>query len=140
MRGKITRILIGLAGLALAAAIGWWGTDYWRYGRFLQSTDDAYLKADYTIVAPKVSGYIAEVLVQDNQPVKAGQVLARIDARDYAAALAQAKADVLQSQHATAEAKLARLSAALDPAQLNLGYTTTTAPIDGTIGSRMLRV
>src|SRR5262245_55394224 len=94
MRGKRTPILVALLGLALAAAIGWWGMDYWRHGRFIQSTDDAYLKADYTIVAPKVSGYIAEVLVQDNQPVKAGQVLARIDERDYAAALDQAKAEV----------------------------------------------
>lgn len=94
MRGKRTRILVVLLGVTLAAAIGWWGTDYWRHGRFIQSTDDAYLKADYTIVAPKVPGYITEVLVQDNQQVKAGQRLARIDDRDYAAALDQVKAEV----------------------------------------------
>ena len=60
-----------------------------------QSTDDAYVHADFTLVAPKVAGFIEQVLVEDNQPVKAGQVLARIDARDYRAALEAAEADVL---------------------------------------------
>jgi membrane fusion protein, multidrug efflux system len=60
-----------------------YGWHYWREGRFLEATDDAYLQADYTTIAPKVSGYIAEVLVQDNQPVAAGRVLARIDDRDF---------------------------------------------------------
>ena len=80
--------LIALAG---AAHFGW---DYWTVGRFEISTDDAYVKADSTTIAPKVSGYIAAVLVGDNESVKAGQVLARIDNRDYTVALDQAKADV----------------------------------------------
>jgi membrane fusion protein (multidrug efflux system) len=58
------------------------------------STDDAYVQADNTTIAPKVSGYLAEVLVGDNQPIKAGQVLARIDPRDYRTALDRALADV----------------------------------------------
>jgi len=69
-------------------------------GRYLETTDDAYVKADSTIIAPKVSGYIAEVLVADNEPVKAGQVLARIDDRDFKTALNQAKADVAASEAA----------------------------------------
>ncbi len=52
------------------------------------------MKADSTIISPKVSGYIAQVLVGDNQPVKTGDLLARIDDRDFKAALAQAHADV----------------------------------------------
>jgi multidrug resistance efflux pump len=52
------------------------------------------VEADSTIVAPQVSGYLSAVLVADNQPVKAGQTLAKIDDRDYVAALDQAKADV----------------------------------------------
>ena len=80
--------------LAGTAAIGHFGYDHWTTGRFLVSTDDAYVKADYTTVAPKVSGYLAEVLVRDNEKVKAGQVLAHIDDRDFRAALAQARADV----------------------------------------------
>ena len=51
-------------------------------------------------IAPKVSGYIAEVLVSDNEPVKAGQLLARIDDRDFKTALNQAKADVAASEAA----------------------------------------
>jgi membrane fusion protein, multidrug efflux system len=72
----------------------------------MESTDDAYVQADSTIVAPKVSGYIAELLVNDNQSVKAGQTLARIDDRDYRAALAEATASV-----AAAAASVANLGA-----------------------------
>ena len=71
--------------------LGW---RYWTVGRFEVSTDDAYVKADSTTIAPKISGYIAAVPVGDNEPVKAGQVLARIDDRDFKVALEQAKADV----------------------------------------------
>ena len=51
------------------------------------ATDDAYVQADNTLIAPRVSGYISQVLVDDNQPVKAGEVLARIDDRDFQTAL-----------------------------------------------------
>jgi len=73
-----------------------------------QSTDDAYITADYTLVAPKVAGNVAEVLVEDHQAVKKGQLLARIDDRDYLVAVDMAKADLAQ-----AEADLARLRAAI---------------------------
>src|SRR5664279_3054419 len=71
-------------GVAAAADFGY---GYLTTGRYLESTDDAYVKADSTIIAPKVSGYLDEVLVGDNQPVKAGQILARIDDRDFRTAL-----------------------------------------------------
>lgn len=93
-RAKIKRAALIVALLAGTGLGGYYGHQYWTTGRYLESTDDAYVKADYTTVAPKVAGYIAEVLVQDNQPVTAGQVLARIDDRDFRAALAQATADV----------------------------------------------
>jgi membrane fusion protein (multidrug efflux system) len=82
--------ILGATGLIAIIAAGFYGHYYWTTGQYLESTDDAYVKADFTTVAPKVSGYIADVLVEDNQPVKAGQVLARIDDRDYQTALAQA--------------------------------------------------
>jgi membrane fusion protein (multidrug efflux system) len=93
------------AALALAMALGaagaaHFGYDYLTTGRYLETTDDAYVKADSTIIAPKVSGYIAQVLVGDNQPVEAGQLLARIDDRDYKAALDQVHADVAASEAA----------------------------------------
>jgi membrane fusion protein, multidrug efflux system len=100
-----SRAAIKRAGLTLALALGVagvadFGYGYLTTGRYLESTDDAYVKADSTIVSPKVSGYIAEVLVGDNQPVKAGQLLARIDDRDFRTALHQADADVAGSEAA----------------------------------------
>jgi len=106
-----SRQAIKRAALALAAALGVaasvdFGHYYLTTGRYLETTDDAYVKADSTIMAPKVSGYIAQVLVNDNQPVTAGQLLAKIDDRDFRAALSQAEADV-----AAAEAAVRNLDA-----------------------------
>ena len=102
---KPSRRAVRRAALALALTLGVAGaTDFGHYyfttGRYLESTDDAYVKADSTIIAPKVSGYVAEVLVADNEPVKAGQLLARIDDRDFRTALSQAQADVAASEAA----------------------------------------
>src|SRR5258708_27733384 len=102
---RLSRQAIRRAALAFAAALGVAGAaDFGHYylttGRYLETTDEGYVKADSTIIAPKVSGYIAEVLVGDNQPVKAGQVLAQIDDRDFRTALNQARADVAASEAA----------------------------------------
>jgi membrane fusion protein, multidrug efflux system len=94
------RAVVGVAALMATAAIVYFGYDYWTTGRFEVSTDDAYVKADYTTVAPKVSGYLNQVLVEDNQPVKAGQVLARIDDRDFRTALDQARAEAAAAKAA----------------------------------------
>ena len=229
-----SRQAIKRAALALATALGVAAaTDFGHYyltsGRYLETTDDAYVKADSTIIAPKVSGYIAQVLVNDNQPVTAGQLLAKIDDRDFRAALSQAEADVaaaeaavrnleaqialqqpiieqgtadiaaaeanlkfareeqarydglmktgsgtvqraqqtdaalrasnaqlqhaksglvaaelkvdvLTTQQAQAVAQSDRARAAEQQAALNLSYTAVTAPVDGTVGARSLRV
>jgi membrane fusion protein (multidrug efflux system) len=102
---RLSRQAIRQVGLALAVALGIFaaadfGYVYLTSLRYLESTDDAYVKADATIVSPKVSGYIAEVLVGDNEQVKAGQLLARIDDRDFSTALGQADADVAASEAA----------------------------------------
>jgi membrane fusion protein (multidrug efflux system) len=95
---KRTALAVALTlGVAVAADLGY---DYLTTGRYLETTDDAYVKADSTIIAPKVSGYIAEVLVADNEKVRAGQLLARIDDRDFKAASKQAQADVAASEAA----------------------------------------
>ena len=86
-----------LAGVAFGADFGY---HYWTVGRFIESTDDAFVKADYTTVAPKITGYIKDVLVNDNDTVRAGQVLARIDDRDFQAALSQAKANLKAAEAA----------------------------------------
>jgi membrane fusion protein, multidrug efflux system len=100
-----SRQTIKRAALALALTLGVagaadFGYGYLTTGRYLETTDDAYVKADSTIVAPKVSGYIADVLVGDNEKVRAGQLLARIDDRDFKTALTQAGADVAASEAA----------------------------------------
>jgi membrane fusion protein (multidrug efflux system) len=227
--GRLRRLLLAGAAVAALAGASWYGFDYWTVGRFLVSTDDAYVRADNTTIAPKVSGYLREVLVGDNEHVKAGQVLARIDERDFKVALDQARADVAAAQAAVeskkaqlevqqaniaaargavevdiatktfagqenkrytdlaatgygsqqnaqaaqaknaaadaaiqrdtanlasalkqvdllkaeivqAEAAVARAAALLAQAELNLGYTTISAPIDGIVGNRTLRV
>ena len=226
---SLKRLLIAALGLAFLAAAVAYGDYYWTTGRFLVSTDDAYVQAHSVLISPKVSGYISEVPVDDNEQVKAGQVLARIDPRDYQTALDQARANVAAAQagidtfnqqiaqqhlvieqdqqqvvsdqaalvfsqqdfkrytdlektgygtvqraqqaqadirekqaalqHDTAavaaaqrqigvfEAQLAQAKATLaqqqameHQAELNLSYTTITAPVDGTVGVRTLRV
>jgi membrane fusion protein (multidrug efflux system) len=108
-REAIKRAALALALTSGVAGVADFGHYYVTTGRYLESTDDAYVKADSTIIAPKVSGYIAEVLVSDNQPVKAGQLLARVDDRDFRTALNQAKADV-----AAAEAAVKNLNAQIE--------------------------
>lgn len=96
----VKRVAIALAIGVATVSVADLAYDYLTVGRYLESTDDAYVKADSTIVAPKVTGYIAEVLVSDNEHVKAGQALARIDDRDFRTALDQAKADVAGAEAA----------------------------------------
>ena len=225
----LKRLLLGAVALGVVAGAGVYGDGYWRVGRFQVSTDDAYVAADSVILAPKVSGYLAQVLVRDNQTVRAGEVVARIDDSDYRTALDQARAsvaaaqadivnlqqeieqqamavaqarslvaadqaavqfseqqrlrytdlartgagtiqqaqqyqadiqekqaalahdqagigvalkhvDVLRAQVTQAEATLAQRQAMQHQAELNLGYTTITAPSDGTVGARTLRL
>src|ERR1700690_2996290 len=82
-RQAIRRAALVLAAALLVGAAADFGHYYLTAGRYLETTDDAYVKADSTIIAPKVSGCIADVLVTDNEQVKAGQLLARIDDRDF---------------------------------------------------------
>ncbi len=83
-------IALGLVGMALIVAATYWALVL----HFIQTTDDAYVGGDVTVLAPKVNGFVTDVLVQDNQRVKAGQVLIRLYSRDYHARLAQADAEV----------------------------------------------
>src|SRR5690349_12347251 len=87
---KVILAAVGLAALAAGSEFGW---QYWTVGRFEISTDDAYVRADNTTISPRISGYVAAVLVGDNERVNAGQLLARVDDRDFRVALDQAKAD-----------------------------------------------
>ena len=117
-RRKLPRFLLP-AGIVLAiaalVALAYW----WLVGRFIQSTDDAYLQADSVTVAPKVSGYVTEVYVGDNASVKAGDALVRLDNRQYQAALDQATAtvDARRADIARAQAGIRQQQAAIEQAK-----------------------
>ncbi len=101
-RKHLVRAAMGAAVVAGVIYGGHW----WSVGRFIESTDDAYVGGDVTVIGPKVPGYIAELAVTDNQAVHAGDLLVKIDDRDYLAALAKAEGAV-----AAQEALLANLDA-----------------------------
>jgi membrane fusion protein, multidrug efflux system len=228
-RLRLRTVLQTAGAIAVLAVAGFYGNYYWTTGRFLISTDDAYVAAHSVMISPKISGYLSEVPVDDNEAVKAGAVLGRIDPRDYQTALDQARANVaaaqasintlnqqiaqqklvveqdrqqvvavqaalvfsqqdfqrythlattgygtvqraqqaqaditekqaalrhdttvvaaaerqigvFEGQLAQADATLAQQRAMEHQAELNLSYTTITAPVDGTVGVRTLRV
>ena len=117
-------LLVGSSVLVLTGS-AYFGWDYWTVGRFHVSTDDAYVKADNTTIAPKVSGYIGAVLVGDNEQVKAGQILARIDDRDFRVSVDQAKADV-----ETAKAAIANKEAMLGAQESVIEAARATIVVD----------
>ncbi|TDG10395.1 HlyD family secretion protein [Paraburkholderia guartelaensis] len=121
-------ILLGLAALVAAAV---WLGHWWVVGRFIESTDDAYLQADSVTIAPKVSGYVTDVYVADNQAVKAGDPLVKLDSRQYQVALDQAQATVdartADIEHAQAQieqqkANVAQAQAQQEVAQVSLRH------------------
>ena len=135
-RKIVKRAVIAAALLAGVGLSGDFGYRYWTVGRFIESTDDAYVKADYTTVAPKVAGYIRQVLVNDNDPVKSGQVLARIDDRDFQAALSQARAAVkaadaaianIDAQIALQQSVIGQAKATIDASQASLDFAVSDA-------------
>jgi membrane fusion protein (multidrug efflux system) len=88
---KVLFIFLPVAVLAAGAGGGWY---WWNVLRFLQSTDDAYIQSDVSVISPKVEGYIKKVKVADNQEVAEGAVLFVIDDRDFKAKVAQVEAAV----------------------------------------------
>jgi membrane fusion protein (multidrug efflux system) len=122
-------LIISGAALIIAAALAAFGHQWWTVGRFTESTDDAYVGGDITVIAPKVSGFIARVAVTDNQLVHAGDVLVELDNRDYVAARARAVAAVAAQQAAIAnltatrhlqEAVIAQAQAGIDSADAEI--------------------
>ncbi|UCA11348.1 HlyD family secretion protein [Aeromonas enteropelogenes] len=83
----LAAMVLALLGLLFA---GYW----YLHGRYFESTDNAYLQSEVTGISSKLSGYISEVLVTDNQSVKAGQLIARLDDREFQSQVAEAQADL----------------------------------------------
>jgi membrane fusion protein (multidrug efflux system) len=134
-------ILIGLGGLGLLA-VATAGGLYFDYSRRFVSTDDAFIAARQFTVAPKVPGYITAVPVTDNQHVNAGDVIARIDDRDYRVALAQTEAQIaaaqsgianLDAQVEVAQAQIAASEAQVKQAEARLVFARQQAERYGTL-------
>jgi len=101
-RRRVRTIVLSAALLAVLGAAGYFGSHWWTVGRFLVSTDDAYVGAKSATLAAKIPGYIATLAVDDNQHVRAGDVIARIDDGDYRLAVDAAR-DKVATQKATIE-------------------------------------
>ena len=134
LKGKrrLARGQQALAGLAFLAALGlaWYGHQWWTVSRFIESTDDAYVGGDVTVIAPRVSGLIAEVAVTDNQAVRAGDLLVKLDDRDYRAALAKAMAAVAGQQATLANLDATRHLQEAMITEAQAGITAADAEID----------
>jgi membrane fusion protein (multidrug efflux system) len=119
--GGARKVIFSLVAIALLAGAGWFGYHWWTEGRFMVSTDDAYIEGDIAVIAPKVSGYVKTVEVQNNQQVKQGDLLVKIDDGDYQNAVAQAEAQ-LNAQNVAlkaTEAQIAGAKASLSQAKAN---------------------
>lgn len=92
-RRKLRAVLM-IVGLAALLAGGWWYYRHITYGRYMQSTDNAYVAADSVVVSSKVAGYVDEVFVSENDQVAPGQALVQLDLRDYRAQAQQARAEI----------------------------------------------
>jgi MFS transporter, DHA2 family, multidrug resistance protein len=119
---KIPQKIIGVAVCLIVLGIAASGRTALLPDSTTESTNDAYVTADFTLVAPRVAGQLAEVLVEDNQRVKAGQLLVRIDDRDFRAALMSAEADVAAAKASVAndDAEIARQPSLVDQARATL--------------------
>ena len=104
-------LVIGALLAVTVAGGGYYGLNWWQVGRFEVSTDDAYVGADTTILAAKVAGYVTAVEVDNNEPVKAGAVIARIDDGDYQLAL-QAAENKIATQQAVVDSYAQQIVAA----------------------------
>jgi membrane fusion protein (multidrug efflux system) len=124
-RSRLNRrqLVSTISGLALLGGAAWYGDDWWTRGRFIETTDDAYVGGNVTAIAPHVSGFVAQILVGDNQRVHAGETLIRLDPRDYQAALQHAEAvvgarsaalDSLRAQYVLQESAIRQQEADLE--------------------------
>src|SRR5712671_5673566 len=120
---KVTRKVILAAALVAALSVGgWYGNYWWTAGRYLVSTDDAYVGAKNTTLAAKVSGYVEAVVVEDNAQVRAGDVIAKIDDGDYRLAVdsARGKATTQQATIDRIGRQVSAQQAAIDQAKAQL--------------------
>jgi membrane fusion protein (multidrug efflux system) len=129
-------------GFAVALGTVWYGHDWWTVGRFMQSTNDAYAGGNITPISPHVAGFVSQLLVADNQYVRAGQLLIRLDDRDFTAAVEHAEAVARQREAALAglEAKYAVQQSAIREAEAGLTAKTARAAFASEDAARYRRL
>ena len=122
-------LILGTAAMIALIVGAFWFVRHQTYGKYQQSTEDAYLQADSVTVSARVSGYVSEVLVHENQDVKPGQPLLRIEAPDYPAQAAQGQAQInlASANAANAEALIGEQEAAIEQARAMLAAAQTKA-------------
>jgi membrane fusion protein (multidrug efflux system) len=125
-------LLIAVGTLITVVALGTFGRQWWTVGRFIESTDDAYVGGDITVIAPKVGGFISRVAVGDNQTVHAGDLLVKLDDRDYLAARDRAIAAVAAQQAALVNLAATRHLQEAVIAQTQAGIAAADAEIERT--------
>lgn len=128
--GSRKRLVFATVGALIVAGAAYWGVGYWTHGRFMVHTDDAYVQADITLISSRVQGYVADLPVEANARVKAGDVLLRLDDGDYRIAL-----DTAKSRLATAGQTLARIDAQILAAEAAVDSTAA----DRTVAEAQLR-
>ena len=128
---RLTAKKLIIAALLLFGVVGaaWYGRYWWTTGRFIESTDDAYVGGNATAISPHVDGFVAQLLVRDNEHVRAGQLLIRLDPRDFQAALDHARAVLTQREAAVAglDAKRVLQQAMVEEAEANLNAKAAQA-------------
>ena len=126
------KAILWVCGAVLLIAGLIWLVYHETTGRYLQSTNDAEMRADSVAIAPKTTGYVTQVLVEDNQDVKAGQLLVSIDERDYRAKVDEAESEIAVSQAsaAGARASLDEQYAAIEQSRVELAQAVTKAAHD----------
>src|SRR5689334_14653049 len=117
-----TRILLGVIAFLAIACGGVYGRYWYLVGRFIESTNNAYLRADQVAMAPRVSGQVSDIYVRDNEAVVAGQALLKIDSRRYEMTVRQAKAtvDAREADVSKSEADLRQQDAVIAQAQADV--------------------
>ncbi|MEZ5956782.1 MAG: HlyD family secretion protein [Hyphomonadaceae bacterium] len=107
-----------LAGGAIALAVlAIWGGNWFVVGRHMVSTDNAYVRADISLISPQVEGYVRAIPAAENQSVHAGDVLVEIDPTDYQARVAAARAALAEAEGARASQQAGRALASADVAR-----------------------
>jgi membrane fusion protein (multidrug efflux system) len=119
-----------VGALAIAAVLAGTGFRWWKTGRFIEQTDDAYVGGNVTLIAPHVSGYVAEVLVGDNQFVRRGDPLVRLERKDFRALLDAATAHVTERKAALNRLKAQRDLEVLLIRQAHAALAAKTAAAD----------